>query len=98
MLGFGRRMLAVLRAERPAIVHGYLPDANLLLAVLRPLLRGARVVWGVRASSVDFSVYDRAARFIDWMRDLGFLQKPGVETKAARDVAAFASQPHISGP
>jgi acetyl esterase/lipase len=32
-------------------------------------------------------------RFIDWFRDLGFLQKPGVETKAARDVAAFVSQP-----
>ena len=31
-------------------------------------------------------------RFIDWFRDLGFLEKPGVETKAARDVAAFASQ------
>ncbi len=31
-------------------------------------------------------------RFIDWFRDLGFLQKPGVETKAAKDVAAFASQ------
>lgn len=29
-------------------------------------------------------------RFIDWFRDLGFLQKPGVETKAARDVAEFA--------
>ena len=32
-------------------------------------------------------------RFIDWFRDLGFLQKPGVETKAARDTAAFLSQP-----
>ena len=32
-------------------------------------------------------------RFIDWFRDLGFLQKPGVETKAAKDVALFASQP-----
>ena len=32
-------------------------------------------------------------RFIDWFRDLGFLQKPGVETKAARDVAAFAKEP-----
>jgi endo-1,4-beta-xylanase len=29
-------------------------------------------------------------RFVDWFRDLGFLQKPGVETKAAKDVAAFA--------
>jgi len=32
-------------------------------------------------------------RFIDWFRDLGFLGKPGVETKAARDVAAFVNQP-----
>ena len=31
-------------------------------------------------------------RFIDWFRDLGFLQKPGVETKAAKDVATFVSQ------
>jgi endo-1,4-beta-xylanase len=27
-------------------------------------------------------------RFVDWFRDLGFLGKPGVETLAARDVAA----------
>lgn len=32
-------------------------------------------------------------RFIDWFRDLGFLQKPGVETKAARDVAVRAANP-----
>jgi acetyl esterase/lipase len=32
-------------------------------------------------------------RYIDWFRDLGFLQKPGGETKAALDVKAFMSQP-----
>jgi acetyl esterase/lipase len=32
-------------------------------------------------------------RFIDWFRDLGFLQKPGVETKAAKDLAYYLSQP-----
>ena len=32
-------------------------------------------------------------RFIEWCRDLGFLQKPGLETKAARDVTAFVNQP-----
>jgi endo-1,4-beta-xylanase len=32
-------------------------------------------------------------RLIDWMRDLGFLQKPGIETKAAKDIAAFLAQP-----
>jgi acetyl esterase/lipase len=29
-----------------------------------------------------------ADRYIDWFRDLGFMGKPGVETQAARDVAA----------
>jgi endo-1,4-beta-xylanase len=32
-------------------------------------------------------------RFIEWFRDLGFLQKPGIETKAARDIAAFVKAP-----
>jgi endo-1,4-beta-xylanase len=32
-------------------------------------------------------------RFIDWFRDLGFLGKPGVETRAATDIAAYESQP-----
>ncbi len=31
-------------------------------------------------------------RFIDWFRDLGFLQKPGVETKASKDVATYAAK------
>ena len=34
-------------------------------------------------------------RFIDWFRDLGFLQKPGVETQAAKDVPAYTAEaPH----
>jgi acetyl esterase/lipase len=32
-------------------------------------------------------------RFIDWFRDLGFLQQPGIETKAAKDIAYFLNQP-----
>ena len=32
-------------------------------------------------------------RMIDWMRDLGFLQKPGIETKAAKDITAYLAQP-----
>ncbi|MFN3324811.1 MAG: alpha/beta hydrolase [Bryobacteraceae bacterium] len=32
-------------------------------------------------------------RFIDWFRDLGFLNKPGIETKAARDVAEYVKNP-----
>jgi acetyl esterase/lipase len=32
-------------------------------------------------------------RFIDWFRDLGFMQKPGIETRAARDAATRAAHP-----
>jgi acetyl esterase/lipase len=32
-------------------------------------------------------------RLIEWIRDLGFLQKPGVETKAARDVITRVATP-----
>ncbi len=40
-----------------------------------------------------------SARFLDWFRDLGFLQKPGIETLAARDVAAnLDRQPRRLGP
>ena len=32
-------------------------------------------------------------RFVHWLRDLGFFQKPGVETLAAQDVAEFVKPP-----
>ena len=32
-------------------------------------------------------------RFIEWFKDLGFLGKPGVETKAAKDIGVYLSQP-----
>jgi endo-1,4-beta-xylanase len=31
-------------------------------------------------------------RFIEWFRDLGFLDQPGTETKAAKEVAAYAQK------
>ena len=37
-------------------------------------------------------------RYVDWFRDLGFLEKPGVETKAAKDVATFLTQPPVRAP
>jgi BD-FAE len=37
------------------------------------------------------------SRMMDWFRDLGFLQKAGVETRAAREVAARAAQPPPTG-
>src|SRR6267142_3704665 len=52
---------------------------------------GTRMTGGLTAKNgIPFGTWQD--RFIDWFRDLGFLQKPGVETKAARDVAAFLTQ------
>ncbi len=57
-----------------------------------PLENGAHMTGGLTdRNNIPFGTWQY--RFIDWFRDLGFLQKPGIETKAARDVAAFVSHP-----
>ncbi len=57
-----------------------------------PLGDGSRMTGGLTdRSGIPFGTWQY--RYIDWFRDLGFLQKPGVETKAAKDVAAYLSQP-----
>ncbi len=57
-----------------------------------PLPDGSRMTGGLTdRNDTPFGTWQY--RFIDWFRDLGFLQKPGLETKAARDVATFLTQP-----
>jgi acetyl esterase/lipase len=57
-----------------------------------PLPDGSRMTGGL--TSRNFTPYGTwQDRFIDWFRDLGFLQKPGVPTKAALDVQAYMSRP-----
>jgi endo-1,4-beta-xylanase len=59
-----------------------------------PLPDGSRMSGGLTdRNDIPFGTWQY--RFIDWFRDLGFLQKPGVETKAARDIAAFLTQPPV---
>jgi endo-1,4-beta-xylanase len=61
-----------------------------------PLPDGSRMSGGLTdRNGIPFGTWQN--RFIDWFRDLGFLQKPGVETKAAKDIAAFITQPAIRG-
>jgi endo-1,4-beta-xylanase len=31
-------------------------------------------------------------RYLDWLKDLGFLSSPGTETKAAKDIALFVKK------
>jgi acetyl esterase/lipase len=57
-----------------------------------PLSDGSRMTGGLTdRNNIPFGTWQY--RFVDWFRDLGFLQKPGVETKAAKDIAAFSSKP-----
>lgn len=56
-----------------------------------PLPDGSRMSGGLTdRTGIPFGTWQY--RFVDWFRDLGFLQKPGVETKAAKDVTTFVNQ------
>src|SRR3989442_14755128 len=52
-----------------------------------PLPDGSRMTGGLTDRN-DTPYGTWQYRFIDWFRELGFLQKPGVETKAAKDITA----------
>jgi endo-1,4-beta-xylanase len=56
-----------------------------------PLPDGSRMTGGLTdRGGIPFGTWQD--RFIDWFRDLGFLQKPGMKTKADQDTAVFLSK------
>lgn len=60
VLPFVAGFLSRARRFRPDILYTFLGTPNILGAALKPLLRPARIVWGVRASDMDYSRYDWA--------------------------------------
>jgi glycosyltransferase involved in cell wall biosynthesis len=58
VLGFLIRLARLLKKLKPDVLHGYLGTPNVLAVLFKPLLPGARVVWGVRASNMDLKRYD----------------------------------------
>jgi acetyl esterase/lipase len=55
-----------------------------------PLSDGSRMSGGLTdRNDTPFGTWQ--FRFIDWFRDLGFLQKPNIETRAAKDIAAYVN-------
>ncbi len=61
-----------------------------------PLPDGSKMSGGLTfRNGIPFGTWQD--RYIDWFRDLGFLQKPGMPTKAAQDLEAFVSAPARSG-
>ena len=62
MPGFARRLIQLIRWQRPDVLHSYLGIPNILTVVLKPLFPQTRVAWGVRASNMDLNRYDWTAR------------------------------------
>jgi glycosyltransferase involved in cell wall biosynthesis len=56
VLNFLFRLMKVMREERPDILHSYLTD--LVTVILKPVLPGTKVVWGIRVSNIDYRDYD----------------------------------------
>jgi glycosyltransferase involved in cell wall biosynthesis len=60
---FLTRLHAVLREERPDVLHGFLAVPNIVATTIRPAFPGMKVVWGERGSKRDLSHYDWLSRF-----------------------------------
>jgi glycosyltransferase involved in cell wall biosynthesis len=60
------RLAQVTRRVKPDVVHGYLDVPNILAVVVGKPAR-ARVVWGLRASNVDFALYGRRSAWIHYL-------------------------------
>ena len=52
--------------------------------------RGGHGVGGKDRDTIPYGAWRE--RFMEWFRDLGFLEAPGTETKAARDTAAYVQK------
>ena len=53
LAGFTLRLARALRCLRPALIHGYLAESNLMALLLKPFCGWPKVVWGVRDSESD---------------------------------------------
>lgn len=63
VLPFLTRLTHVVRHERPDVLHSYM-SANVIASLLKPMFSGLPIVWGVRATRMDWKRYDRLARVV----------------------------------
>jgi glycosyltransferase involved in cell wall biosynthesis len=74
LFGFVLRSVQLFRRIRPAILHSYLPTANILAALLKPFCPYARIVWGLRASNMQLDRYGLLDQIQAWVESkLAFL-------------------------
>jgi len=84
---FSDRLISTMRRLRPHVLHGYLPVANVLCITLKRFLRRTRVLWGIRASVVDWRQYHRLDRVLFQLQRVlaRFVDRIVVNSYAGRD-------------
>jgi glycosyltransferase involved in cell wall biosynthesis len=58
------RTITEVRRYKPHVIYNFI-GAHLISTLLRPFFGGVKIVWGVRASNIDFSQYDWLSRISD---------------------------------
>lgn len=64
--GFFWRLLLTCLDFSPDIIHSYLDVSNVVASILRPFLKGTRIVWGIRASNMALGEYDWLSRLASY--------------------------------
>lgn len=62
LTGFTRSLVALVKDERPDVLHSYLVEPNILAAAVKARFPRLKVVWGIRASNMDFAKYGLVSR------------------------------------
>jgi glycosyltransferase involved in cell wall biosynthesis len=63
-IGFLPRLIQALRDSQPDIIYSFLDFPNVVAAIIKPWLRGSRLIWGIRASDMRLEERNRTWRVI----------------------------------
>lgn len=65
------KLVGLLRKNKPGILYAWMPLANIVSALVKPFIfKHTRVVWGIRASDLDFKRYSFLTRVSSWLESL----------------------------
>ncbi len=67
VIALWRQLVHIVQELNPDILHGYLETPNVCAALLRRYIPTAKVVFGIRASAIDYSKYDFVIRVMNWI-------------------------------
>jgi glycosyltransferase involved in cell wall biosynthesis len=65
IIPFFFRLVALIKEQKPDILHSYLQVANIWAVIVKLVLPGTKIVWGLRSSDIGINQYDRLTRLTD---------------------------------